>query len=76
MNGYIESDKIQILKFVPETNTINQLFATKKVKMLELIDEDGEFLRHTFHAIKEPEPPNFEWILQVTPNKQERTTIT
>lgn len=66
---------IHTLRIVPETSEINDLLENKEVKLLELTEENGNFLRCGFKTLKEPTPPNYEWVLLVTPNKQERTVI-
>lgn len=65
---------IELLKIVPIDEDTNDII--KEAVMLELTDEDDNFLRFSFQTEKEPKPPNFEWLLSIKPNKQERTVIT
>ncbi len=69
----VTGELVQRLKFVPISDDIYQAFL--KATMLELSMADGTFTRFRFKTHREPEPPSFEWILEIVPNKQDKKLI-
>ncbi len=67
---------VETLRLVPETDEIKTLLSTKKIKMVELREADGNFMRFSLETLKEPHPPKFEWLYHIKPNRQEQTVIT
>lgn len=70
----VTGEVVETLGLVPETEEINQ--HVKDADMIELIEENGDFLRCKFKTLKKPFPPRYEWKFLLTPNEQDRTAIT
>jgi hypothetical protein len=67
---------VETLQIVTDSDEVKNLLLNKQVKMFELTNEDGDFVRFDLKAKAEPHPPKYEWVYDITPNKQERTVIT
>jgi len=72
----VTGEVVETLKIVPSDDTVGDVLTSKKLKYLELIDTEGNFTRFTMKTLKEPHPPNYEWLFLITPNNQEKTIIT
>jgi len=73
----VTGEVIETLKLVPQSDEVKNILSSAKLKQIELIDADGNFMRFTMKTtLKEPNPPDYEWIFLIVPNKQEKTVIT
>ncbi len=70
----ITGEVVERLKIVTDGSTIDS--AIRKGSMIELSDSNGNFVRFKLKVIKEPNPPTMEWYLEITPNRDDKTTIT
>lgn len=65
---------LESLRVVPLDNTMNVVLSN--AKMVELADDAGNFTRFKLKVERPPNPPSYEWVFTVTPNKEDIHPIT
>ena len=70
----VTGEVVEKLRIVPQDEDFEN--ALQKAVMLELVEDDGSFVRFSFDTEKAPCPPNYEWVFLITPNKQDNSLIT
>lgn len=68
-----EGDITDELSIVPADNAVEE--ALSKAMMLELVNQDGSFLRFEIKSKQLPTRPSFQWCLYIKPNQQDKRVI-